>query len=178
MAQVVRDHIEKCRSYDFLRHAKAVIIIEANTNQAIGVEASLDQLQIPNMRIMTEENPKYSNSHRDLPGTMTTKKNKNLMVYYFIDRYLKPGLIGFSQPFIVSNYECSRIDDMKAEILTELKTFKKKKKAVNNRDGTTEFEIFFTGKEGSANDDYVMALLLGTYWKERFFKDPKYRNDW
>lgn len=112
---------------------------------------------------------KASNSlQRDLPGSITTKKRKLDMIDLLKTKYLKPGNIGFFFQFISANQERSRLDDIKVEIIKEMRAFEKKKKLKVNNEGESYYEIFYNGKS-NGEDDYVLATAIGVYWKEVFF---------
>jgi hypothetical protein len=178
VSDIVRKHIDKCRSYEPFKHSKAVVIIEANmSSHGLHLLSNLREMGIPNTTFLVEDNNKSNSIKRDFPGSITTRKNKIEMCYLLIDKYLKPGNIGFNQPFIIANHERTMVDDIKGEIITELKAFQKKKIATKMRDGNIEYEIYFSGKS-KGNDDYVIALALGCYWREVFLKDRKYEADW
>lgn len=100
------------------------------------------------------------------------------MIHLLRDKYLKANNIGFYHDFVTANRERAIVDDMQEEMLKELRLFNKRLVIQNNRDGSVHNDIFYTGKLTGGNDDFVMALAMGVYWKEIFFTNDKYRPEW
>lgn len=183
---VLNSHIVACRAHKFgderveyLKHSIAVIIPESNlVTISTQLVTSLRHIGTPNCIFMNEDNNKGAAVHCDLPGSITTRKNKPEMVAVLLEHYFKKARIVFSREFISAEAEYSSIDNIHGEFITQLRAFSKKKKQVKARDGTFEFEIYYSGKISGGNDDFVLCLLIGVYNHGKFFSQRKYQMYW
>lgn len=179
VASIIESHIRKCRSLPFLSNCLAVIIPEANmATIAQHIMIAMRQLQVPRTIFMTEDNDKGAAHLYDLPGSITTRRNKPEMVTVLIEDYMKKQKLVFYRNFVVAEQESSVVEDVKAEFVKQLRGFLRKKKAQKNRDGSTYFETFYTGKNNGNTDDFVLTLMIGVYMHHRFFTSEKYRQYW
>jgi hypothetical protein len=179
VAEVIRDHINACRENDALASAKAVIIIEANLPGITwDVQAAVNSLGVRNKTFLFEDKSSAHSEQRDAPGSMTTRRNKPEMINLLKDKYLKANNIGFYHNFVTANRERAIVDDIQEEIVKELRLFNKRLVIQKARDGSVHNDIYYTGKLTGGNDDFVMALAMGVYWKEVFFHNEKYRAEW
>ena len=126
---------------------------------------------------MIEDKGSANSKERDLPGTITTRKHKVAMINLLKEKYLKRGNIGFFDAFVTANHERSKFDDIRKEIIEELRRFNRKLIPKLDDERELYYEIIYNGK-GGGNDDYVLALAIGAYWKEIFFTDKRYQTYW
>jgi hypothetical protein len=168
VSQVIIAHVNECRKYSALKNARVIIMPEANiASQILNLQTTLRKEGATEPVFMTEDKASASALQRDLPGSITTRKRKRDMIDLLQTKYLKPGNIGFFFQFITSS-DLTRLDDIKAEVIKEMRSFEKKKKLKINNEGEAVHEIFYNGKS-NGEDDYVIAAAMGVYWKEVFF---------
>lgn len=127
---------------------------------------------------MTEEDNKSSSVRYDMPGCITTHKNKMEMVHILMEDYMKKKRVVFYRSFIVAEQEYSVVDNVKKEFVNQLRNFCQKKIPRRDHDGATVFELTYTGKLNGNNDDFVMTLLIAVYMYRKFFGTEKYRKYW
>lgn len=176
VGSIIASHIEKCRTLPFLRNSLAVIIPEANmATIAQHIMISMRQLHVPNCVFMTEDNDRAAAHQYDLPGSITTRRNKPEMVTLLIEDYMKKQRLVFFRDFVVAEPESSVVDDVKGEFVKQMRSFLRRKKAVKQRDGSVLFETFYTGKHNGGTDDFVLTLMIGVFMQRRFFTSEKYR---
>jgi hypothetical protein len=84
----------------------------------------------------------------------------------------------FYRHFLVAESKYGYISDVKGEFVKQLRNFCQKKKERREPDGTTIFEILYTGKNGANNDDFPLALGMGVSMHKRFFSSDAYRVYW
>ncbi len=139
---------------------------------------AMRELKVPRCVFMTEDNDKGAAHQYDLPGSITTRRNKPEMVTILIEDYMKKQKLVFFRDFVVAEWESSVVDDVKAEFVKQFRSFLRKKKATKQRDGSTIFETFYTGKHNGGTDDFVLTLMIGVYMHIIFFTHDKYRMYW
>lgn len=100
------------------------------------------------------------------------------MVIMLTEDYLKKKRIVFYDQFFTTEQEYSAIDDVKGECINQLRKFNQKRVMNKNKDGTVSCEIFYSGKYGGGNDDFVLSLLIGIYNHKKFWNNSKYRMYW
>lgn len=177
VAEVVISHINQCRKYTPLKTAQVVIIPEANlSGHCLNLQETLRRMGHTPL-FMIEDKGSVNSRERDLPGTITTRKHKIAMINLLKEKYLKRGNIGFFHAFVTANHERSKFDDIKKEVIEELRRFNRKLIPKTDDEGELYYEIIYNGK-GGGNDDYVLALAIGVYWKEIFFTDKRYQLYW
>ena len=185
VAGIVDAHITACRKIPALAHAWAIIIPESNLPHiAEGLRESLkDEYKVPRMVFMMEDG--HGQGKRrvfDLPGSMTTERNKREAVDILRDQYLRPEQICFNDPFIWVYPDVRIVPDVKLEIMDHLRNFKKKLLPRKERTTAEISEVTYTGKlSGNKNDDFVSALLIAVYNKREFWKEAnraKYGTYW
>lgn len=175
-------HVTYCRQHnEHLRNALAVIIPESNMgtvslNLALAMKRDV---RLPNCMFVMEDSSQKG-GEKDLPGSITTKRNKQEMVTLLKTEYLQAGKICFHIPFMVSEVERSRVDNVQQEIVKQVRNFCKQRKQRHDHEGNLVTEIIYTGKPpvGSGDDDYVIALIMGPYHKKRFFLNPRNQPYW
>jgi hypothetical protein len=106
---------------------------------------------------------------------MTNEQNKREAVTMLIESYFKKKKIVFYDRFFNAEYQYCLVDNIEKECVSQLRNFNQKRVITNGKDGTPKCEIFYSGKHGGKNDDFVMALLIGIYNHRVFFKSEKYR---
>ena len=179
MGKIIASHIAKCRSQAFLRNALAIIIPECNmATIAQHIMMSVRQYEIPQCIFMTEDNNRSSAHQYDLPGSLTTRQNKPVMVTMLIEDYMKKQKLVFYRHFIVAEWEYAVVEDVRAEFVNQMRSFLCKKKAMRQRDGTVLFEKFYSGKHNGQTDDFVLTLMIGVYMHKLFFLNQKYSMYW
>ena len=115
------------------------------------------EIGTPNVVFMNEDNNKGSEQRNDLPGCITTRRNKVDMITILIEDYMKKNRIVFNRNFIVTHEEYLQIGDVKSEIVKQFRNFCQKLKETKARDGTTFHEKFYTGMDG------IVALFNSLY---------------
>ena len=179
VGQIVASHIAKCRTHPFLANCLAIVIPECNmATIAQNIMIAMRQLNVPRCIFMTEDNDKGAAHQYDMPGSLTTRRNKPEMVTVLIEDFMKKQKLVFYRDFIVAEWESSVVDDVKKEFVQQLRTFLRKKKAMKQRDGTVLFETFYSGKHNGGTDDFVLTLMIGVYMHFKFFKNQKYQQYW
>jgi len=129
-----------------MKNVTAVIIPEANLPTiAQNIVRVMRDLMVPNCVFMNEDNNKGSQQRNDLPGSITTRANKVEMVNILVEEYMKKHRVVFCRDFLVAEPEYSTVENVKAEYVKQLRNFCRKRKQMNNRDGTAYFETFYTG---------------------------------
>lgn len=172
-------HIAKCRTIPFLANCLAIVIPESNmATIAQHIMIAMRQLQVPRCVFMTEDNDKGAAHQYDLPGSITSRKNKPEMVTMLVEDYMKKQKLVFYQNFVVAEWESAVVEDVKREFVSQMRSFLRKKKAMKQRDGTILFETFYSGKHNGGTDDFVLTLMIGVYMHHRFFTNEKYRMYW
>lgn len=127
---------------------------------------------------MNNDDNKGNDLHYNLPGTLTTRKNKPEMVNMLIEDYFKKNNLVFNDEFIISQQEFSTVDDIQGELIKQLRNFCEKKVAKVSRSGEHYFEITYTGKIGNGNDDFVSCIMIGVWMYKKFITDYKYKPYW
>ena len=108
---MVASHIKKCREIPALTHALAVVIPESNLPViATGILRGLKGLALRGCIFMTEEDNKGSSIRYDMPGSITTHKNKPEMVH-MLKETMRAKRVVFYRHFIVAEAEFSAVDD-------------------------------------------------------------------
>lgn len=160
----------------------AVIIPESNLPFASTEMVNrIKEMNLENYIFVRDDNSHNSieGGRLDLPGSITTRKKKLEMIHILIEEYMKEERIYFNSSFIISQPDYSCIDDVYAEVVKELRTYCKKKKARRDPDGSHIFEITYTGKPPcGSNDDFVLTLLMLVYQHKKFFEDRKNEKYW
>jgi len=184
---VVKAHVEACRKYESMRHCLAVIIPEANlpfVSLELAHKLGPNDPEYPkhflhNHLFMTEDSSgKNSTGGRrlDLPGSITTHRNKHQSVNLLIEEYFKPEMILFHEPFVISQKEVTAVENVQLEYVAQIRNFKKQRLQKKDAEGNPINQIIFTGKKtGGRNDDFVSALQMLPFNKRIFFNDDRYK---
>ncbi len=179
---MVAQHVTYCRHHnEHLRNALAVIIPESNMGTvALNLALAMKRdIKLPNCMFVTEDSSRPG-GEKDLPGSITTRRNKQEMVQLLKSKYLQTATICFHAPFMVSELERSRVNDVQQEIVKQLRGFCKQRRQRHDQEGNLITEIVYTGKPpiGSGDDDYVITLMLAAYHEKRFFLNPRHQPYW
>jgi hypothetical protein len=172
VAQVVVDHVNRCRQISYLAHALAIIIPESN----LPFMATQLQFDIKNKFQLNNHHfpmlDSSGNGQKDLPGSITTHKKKLEMVHILKENYLKPGRILFHSPFICTHTDLMPFDDIRLEIMKQMRGFRQKRWYKTDAEGNSVCQLIFTGKEPvGQNDDFVIVLLIAVLNEKGFFDD-------
>lgn len=125
----------------------AIVIVEANLpTVAEAVRDAMKDRGTPHVMFMNESTSKESAQARDLPGSVTTRRNKPEYFRLLIDNYMIPKKLVFYKHFLVAESRLGYINDVRGEYVKQLRNFCQKKVERTDSDGTTFFEIFFYGK--------------------------------
>lgn len=180
VSQLVVQHVIKCREIRHLNYAKVVIIPECNLPHiAQQLQEDIKNVyRLHNHCFMIEDSGKPG--ARDLPGNITTHKSKLEMVHLLKSKYLQTNNIFFYEKFINVRYQDLPFDDIRLEIMTQLRGFRQKRWYRVNAEGNSICEIIYTGKPptGDGDDDFVMAILIAVYCERKFFDDKRYVSEW
>lgn len=154
-----------------------IIIPESNLiSIPYEIRTQIRKLNVSNVVFMNELDKKKSSSNtkmKDLPGSVTTKNTKQLMVLDLI-KVLTSKKIIFYYDFIVSQNEFTNLTiPIKAELINQFRSFSKIKKQSNNPEVGTE--IFYNGKIKQGNDDFVMGILINLASAKRFFIEDQFK---
>lgn len=175
VAGVVDAHIRACRQIKAMAHAWAIVIPESNLPHiAEGLRDALkDEYKVPRLVFMMEDgHGKGKQRVFDLPGSMTTERNKREAVDMLRDQYLKTEAICFNEPFITAYPDYRLTPDIKEEIMDQLRNFKKKLLTRKDRNRADINEVTYTGKlTGGKNDDFVSAFLIAVHSQAQFWKE-------
>ena len=156
VGSIVASHINKCKKLSYLKNALPVVIPEANLPTiAQNILYAMRDLQV-NCVFMNEDDNKGSEQRNDLPGSITTRRNKVEMVLLLVEEYMKKRRLVFNREFIVAEPEYSVVEDVKGEYVKQLRNFCQKRKQKVDRDGTIFFETFYTGTTTS----YFTQLIM------------------
>jgi hypothetical protein len=176
--------VEKCRERDSLRYALAIIIPESNLPfVSVELQAMMKDQERPehylhnHLFMMEDSGGKNASGGRrlDLPGSITTHRNKLESVTLLIDQYFKPEAICFHEPFIISQEEITAVESVQLELVAQLRNFKKQRLLKKDSEGNPISQIIFTGKKtGGRNDDFVSALQILVMMKRTFWRDQRY----
>ena len=170
VAQLIVEHIKKCRLIKHLQYALAIIIPESNL-PFIAMQLQFEiknRFQLENHYFMMGDSGS-GNGMKDLPGSITTHKKKLEMVHMIKENYMKNGRICFNNPFIVTRDDELPFDDLKTEIMKQMRGFRKKRWYKTDTEGNSICQLIYTGKEPIGhNDDFVMTLLIAVY-NEKIF---------
>lgn len=127
--------------------------------------------------VMYEDNANKSHGggiQHDMPGSVTTNRNKIDMVEMLIKYYMKPNKIFFYKNFISAHEgNVESIFNIRKEFVRELRVFSKIKEEVN----TGGCKVSYSGKRIDSDDDLVITLLLCIWMQRKFMSDPKYASD-
>jgi hypothetical protein len=179
VAQLVVEHIRQCRRLKHLTYAMPIVIPESNLPY-IAQQLQIDVKRMYNDKIVfMMEDSGSKMVDKDLPGSMTTHRKKNTMVTLLQNEYLKPGRLSFHRSFVNVKFEELPFDDIKIEIMKELRGFRQKRCYKLDAEGQSICQLIFTGKAPiGQNDDFVMVLLMGCYNEKLFFEDARYSMYW
>lgn len=179
VAQVIYNHVHKCRENPFMQHAKIIIIPESNIAT---VAQELDrQIQGPywfeNKKVMYEDNANKGGGggiQHDMPGSVTTNRSKIDMVIWITERYMKPNKIVFSKE-LISTHEgmISSIGQIQKEFVRELRLFSKIKEDLPSGG----CKVTYSGKRAGCDDDLVLTLLIAVFFHNVFMTDNRYAMD-
>ena len=179
MADVVRRHVLKCRENPFLYGAKAIIIPESNmgtTAQELDKELR-GAYRFENKLVMYEDNGNKGHGggvQYDMPGSVTTNRNKVDMVARIIKYYMQPNKIFFFKHFVSAHEgNVASIFNIKKEFVRQLRVFSKIKEEVN----TGGCKVSYSGKRIDSDDDLVITLLLGVFMYNIFMTEQDYASD-
>lgn len=180
VAQILHHHIITCRKrLGYLKNSLAVVIPEANlVGVAQNIVDGIRKIGTERVFFMNNDDNKGNELKYNLPGTITTRKNKPEMVTMLINDYFLKKNIVFNNEFIVSQQEFATVDDLQGEMIKQLRNFCEKKVLRTNRNGEFFFEITYTGKIGNGNDDFVTTLLIGVYMHKMFFTEKQFMKYW
>jgi hypothetical protein len=185
VSAVLANHIRHCRAQRFgenrtryLHDAYAIVIVEANLPTiADEILEKIKIANVPRVKFMTQVDNKNSSIRRDVPGSMTTGKNKPIMAKLLID-YMKNGHIVFCKDFVVCELELCPFADTQKEVVSHLRNFCLRRKPIKARDGTIIYERHFSGKFNGHDDDFVLAIMIALFNHGVFFSDKRYRAYW
>lgn len=154
-----------------------IIIPESNLiSIPYEIRTQIRKLNVLNVVFMNELDKKKSLTNskmKDLPGSLTTRNTKNLMVEDLIKVLISKKII-FYYDFIVSENEFSNLTiPIKEELISQFRAFSKIKKESNNPEVGTE--IFYNGKIKKGNDDFVMGILINLASAKRFFIEDQFK---
>jgi hypothetical protein len=179
VAEVIKKHVLKCRENPFLAHAKAVILPESNMGT---VAQELDRelkgaYRIENKLVMYEDNANKGGGggiQHDMPGSVTTNRNKIDMVEMLIKYYMKPNKLFFYKDFISAHEgNVESIFNIRKEFVRELRVFSKIKEELP----TGGCKVSYSGKRIDSDDDLVITLMLCIFMRRLFFSSDKYAGD-
>ena len=178
VAGVVDAHIAACRKLRGLENAWAIVIPESNMpHMAMALQDALENdYRTPKCVFMMEDSSSTAHGARryDLPGSITTHRNKLESVDLLRDQFLKPERCLFHAQFVVAQQELSMLEDVQAEIVAQLRNFKKVRLARRDRAQADINEVTYTGKKtGGKNDDFVSTALISVYNRRLFWQDPR-----
>ncbi len=123
--------------------------------------------------MMEDSSDRKQGAIRDMPGSLTSERNKRESAEMLRDLYLKPGLCRLHRPFISTNSAVAVQQDIESLVLGHLANYKLRRILRRDHAGAEVNEIYFTGKlTGDRNDDFVSALLIAVWNKREFFRDP------
>lgn len=174
---MIETHVAKCKEIPFLRYALPIIIPESNLpTMAAELQRTLKLNLQMKCQFMTEDKRKHS-MEAQLPGNITTHKNKIEMINLLINTYLKPGRICLYHDFVVTvseGEEATQIVNVKQELIRQMRDFARIKRIKTASDGSQRCEFVFNGKTKGANDDLVMAILMSGLMHKWWCEKPKY----
>lgn len=156
-----------------------MVIVEANIiTIAEAIRDAMRDRGTPDVVFMNEVTSRESAQHNDIPGSITTRRNKPEIFRLLIDEYFVQKKIVFYKHFVVAESKFSYVSNVKQEFIKQLRNFCEKKVERTAPDGTTYFELMYTGKNSNNNDDFVLALGIGVFMHKRFFESDAYRVYW
>jgi hypothetical protein len=181
VSQIIANHVLECkRRIPRLQRALPVIIPESNLPcMALEIQRTL-KMQLNFECIFMTEDKRKGQKSGNLPGNITTHRNKEEMVTYFKEKYLATGKIFVRPDFIVASSEgpdvTDGVADVKHEFERQMRDFSRIKRYYRAPDQSTYVRFFHHGKIDGKNDDFVMALLMAPYMYRIFCASDKYRN--
>lgn len=176
MACTIKSHIEEVKArIPSLRKARPIIIPEANMTVALDLQWQLKTYLKVDCVFMTEDNDRASTTPYDMPGSVTTKQNKPIMIN-ILKRHLELGHVVFSDPFITADESTGNTRDIRKEFINEMYNFARITVTRVEQDGSPSVKIFHSGKAAGGNDDFVIALALGLFMRAIFLEDDKYEH--
>ncbi len=176
MARTIKQHIDAVKQQiPALRKALPVIIPESNIPVALDIQWQLKTYLSVDCIFMTEDTDRASTTPYDMPGSVTTKHNKPIMVN-LLKRYLELGHIVFAQPFVTADESTGNTRDIRKEFINQMYNFAKITVTRIEQDGSPAVKIFHSGKASGGNDDFVMALAIGIYMRGIFLDKDKYQH--
>ena len=176
MARTIKAHIDAVKQrIPSLRKARPIIIPESNIPVALDIQWQLKTYLSVDCVFMTEDNDRASTTPYDMPGSMTTKYNKPIMINT-LKRYLELGHIVFSEPFVSADETTGNTKDIRKEFINQMYNFAKITVTRIDQDGSPAVKIYHSGKAAGGNDDFVMALAIGIHMYGAFKDKQKYRH--
>lgn len=179
VAEVLIQHVAKCKELPQLQYVFPIIIPEANmATLASELQRTLKFDYKFKCQFMTEDKSKNS-KQPDMPGVYTTAHNKTDMIHLFMNQYLKKRRIFVHPNFVVAASEGAEITcgygSIKGEFEAELREFSRVRRIYRAPDGTEYAKYFFHGKIDGNDDDFVMALVIAPFMYRIFCTHEKYR---
>lgn len=176
MAKTIKQHIEAVKQrIPSLRKAFPIIIPEANMPVALDIQWQLKTYFGVKCELMTEDNDRSSTTPYDMPGSVTTKQNKPIMID-ILKRSLELGHVVFADPFITADESTGNTRDIRKEFINQMYNFARITVTRINPDGSPYVRIYHSGKAAGGNDDFVIALALGLYMRGIFLEKEKYEH--
>lgn len=173
VADIIETHIRECRRrIPALARALPVIIPESNIPVALDLQYALKTLKRCDCVFMTEDNDSSAPVAWDRPGSVTTRQNKPEMVSILLRRFTEHKIVLHSQ-FITASQD-QTLRDIEKEFVAQFRTFSEFKKRVRLQDGSIEIRRYYSGKTSGQNDDFVMAVAIGGFMKQRWEQKEKY----
>jgi hypothetical protein len=178
VAEVLIQHVTKCKEIPQLQYAFPIIIPEANmATLASELQRTLKYEFKFKCQFMTEDKRKGAKK-ADMPGIYTTGHNKNDMIHLFMNNYLKKGRVFMYPNFVVAASEGEEITcgygSIKGEFESELREFSRVRRLYRAPDGTENPKFFYHGKIDGNDDDFVMALVIAPFAYRIFSTSGKY----
>ena len=184
VATVMTRHIWDCRQLPGLDYALAIITVESNQPHiASQIEDRVNEIGLEKVLFLMEGH-RGRGPYRDMPGSVTTEKNKMRAVETLRDLYLKTGNIRLHKHFVTTYWEVS-LDpknrlSVRDTLVNHLRNYKMKRIPRKDHGGSIIYELYYSGKwTGDKNDDFVAALLItitahNAFWTDAEKKYQKY----
>lgn len=182
VATVIFKHIWACRRIPGLEQALAIVTVESNqAHIASQVQDRVIEMGLKKTLFLMEDH-RGKGPYRDMPGSVTTEKNKVRSVEALRDLYLKTGNIRFHKHFVTTYWEISLDPNNRLSVrdtlVQHLRNFKMKRIPRKDHGGSIIYELYYSGKwTGDKNDDFVSGLLITltahyVFWLD---EEKKYR---
>lgn len=130
-----------------------------------------------NKLVMYEDNANKGGGggiQHDMPGSVTTNRNKIDMVETLIKYYMKANKLFFYKDFISAHEgNVESIFNIRKEFVRELRVYSKIKEEV----ASGGCKVSYSGKRIDSDDDLVITLMLCVWMKHLFFSDDRYASD-